>query len=100
MKMAFLAVFRSATFGATIRACSRLGLIRSAKYDATMPVPAICRKRRRENPGPSESPLDLSQVGHSIFDFGSVGLRMIFLSRFAFRGSRFAAWFASLPCES
>jgi len=77
MKMQFLAVFFSATLAAIVRACSRLGLMTSAKYDATMPVPATCRKRRREKPGPREKPLALSQVGHSIFDFGSFGWLMV-----------------------
>src|SRR5260221_131011 len=77
MKMQFFAEFWSDTFGATMRACNSRGLTTSAKYDATMPVPAICMKRRREKPGPSDNPLDFSQVGHSIFDFGSRGLDMV-----------------------
>src|SRR5258708_17321268 len=94
MKMQFFAEFCSDTFGATMRACNSRGLTTSAKYDATMPVPAICMKRRREKPGPSDNPLDFSQVGHSIFDFGSRGLDMVFslfayslIRLFATRGS-------------
>src|SRR5215212_3895360 len=50
-KMQFFAVF--CRFGVTAETVSkRLALATSAKYEATMPVPAICRKRRRENPSP------------------------------------------------
>src|SRR5258706_2677072 len=100
MKMQFFAVFFSETFGATMRACSMLGLRTSAKYEATIPVPATCRKRRRENPGPSERPLDLSQVGHSILDFGRVGFRMAsFASLFACRRSLVAGRSCAAICD-
>src|SRR5438874_670134 len=65
MKMAPLAVLRTFAFD-VVAPCSSDGLRTSAKYDATTPVPAIFRNRRRVKPGPRAMPLDLLQVGHSI----------------------------------
>src|SRR5436305_13292629 len=65
MKIALLAVLRNATLGAAVAPNSSRGLTTSAKYEATSPVPATLRKRRREKPGPSGSPPPRAHVSHS-----------------------------------
>src|SRR5260370_396879 len=78
MKIALVAVDRSATLGAVVAPCSTRGLSTSRKYDATIPVAPTCRKWRRENPlaSPSGKPLALLQSGHSMVLFGSFGFLM------------------------
>src|SRR5207253_5618449 len=66
MKIALFAVLRRETpLGDAVAPYRSFGLATSTKYDATMPVPAIFRKRRREKPGPSGRPPPRLQVSHA-----------------------------------
>src|SRR3954453_7431713 len=66
MKMQFFAVFLRRTPDSVTAPWSRRGLETSAKEEATSPVPATCRNRRREKPSPSSGkPLLFAQVVHS-----------------------------------